>query len=109
MEKLDFITSVGHLDGGDARKRNGLPGKGPVAVVTDLCVMEPDQKTKELTVTEIHPGVTREEVEKATGWQVRFADTVSQTAPPSARELETLHDLELRTARARGQLPAHAR
>jgi glutaconate CoA-transferase subunit B len=32
VEKLDFITSAGHLEGGDSRKRAGLPGKGP----TDL-------------------------------------------------------------------------
>src|SRR4030095_11833735 len=51
VKKLDFVTSVGHLDGGDARKRLGLPGKGPVAVVTDLCLMEPDPSSKELTVT----------------------------------------------------------
>jgi glutaconate CoA-transferase subunit B len=108
VQKLDFITSVGHLDGGDARKRNGLRGKGPVAVVTDLCIMEPDQETKELTVTDIHPGVARAQVEKATGWEIRFADTVRQTTPPSARELEILRDLELRTARAHAQLPAHA-
>ncbi|MET0388891.1 MAG: CoA-transferase, partial [Polyangiales bacterium] len=42
VSKVDFVTSVGHADGGDARKRLGLPGRGPVAVVTDLCVMEPD-------------------------------------------------------------------
>src|SRR6185437_5068441 len=50
VTKLDFVTSVGHLDGGDARKRLGLPGKGPVAVVTDLCIMAPDEVSKELTV-----------------------------------------------------------
>ncbi|NEK65963.1 MAG: CoA-transferase subunit beta, partial [Xanthomonas perforans] len=53
---LDFITTVGHLDGGDARQRAGLPGAGPTVVVTDLCVMEPDPVTRELTVTALHPG-----------------------------------------------------
>src|SRR5882762_2393938 len=73
VKKLDFVTSVGHLDGGDARKRLRLPGKGPVAVVTDLCLMEPDPASKELTVTQLHPGITREEVVRATGWEIRFA------------------------------------
>src|SRR5271170_6080184 len=62
VERLDFITSVGHLDGGDARKRLGLAGQGPVAVVTVLCLMAPDPVTKELTVTHLHPGVSREKV-----------------------------------------------
>src|ERR1700741_4599281 len=67
VKQLDFVTSVGHLDGGDARKRLKLPGGGPVAVVTDLCLMEPDPLSKELTVTQLHPGVTREQVTNATG------------------------------------------
>jgi glutaconate CoA-transferase subunit B len=104
VKKLDFVTSVGHLDGGDARKRLGLPGKGPVAVVTDLCVMEPDEATKELTVTQLHPGVTREQVAKATAWEIRFAQSLKETPVPTAIELETLRDLELRTRIAHGNL-----
>ena len=103
VEKLDFITSVGYLDGGDARKRLGLPGKGPVAVVTDLCIMTPDPITKELTVTHLHPKITREQVQKATGWPIRFAESVQQTAAPNATELATLRDLEHRTAVAHGE------
>jgi glutaconate CoA-transferase, subunit B len=106
VKKLDFLTSVGYLDGGDSRKKLGLPGKGPVAVVTDLCVMTPDPTTKELTVTQLHPGVGREQVQKATGWEIRFASTVEQTAVPSDEELRVLRDLLHRTAIAHGQAPA---
>ena len=102
VSRLDFVTTVGHLDGGDARKRLGFSGKGPVAVVTDLGVMKPDPVTKELTVTHLHPGVTQDQVRKATGWNVRFAAEVEETAPPTAREIETLRDLEHRTALAHG-------
>jgi glutaconate CoA-transferase subunit B len=104
VKKLDFVTSVGHLDGGNARQRLGLPGEGPVAVVTDLCVMEPDRATKELTVTQLHPGVAREQVSKATGWEIRFAGTVQETPAPTSIELETLRDLERRTKLAHGNL-----
>ena len=106
VKKLDFVTSVGHLDGGDARKRLGLPGNGPVAVVTDLCLMEPDPVTKELTVTQLHPGVTRDQVSKATAWEIRFAETVRETPQPTGVELETLRDLERRTKIAHGNLTA---
>ena len=102
VKKLDFVTSVGHLDGGDARKRLGLPGKGPVAVVTDLCLMEPDLATKELTVTQLHPCITREQVSKATGWEIRFAGTLKETPAPTSLELETLRDRERRTRLAHG-------
>jgi glutaconate CoA-transferase, subunit B len=106
VKKLDFLTSVGYLDGGDARKKLGLPGKGPSAVVTDLCVMQPDEVTKELTVTQLHPGMTREQVQKATGWEIKFAANVQETAAPGENELSVLRDLLHRTAVAHGQTPA---
>jgi glutaconate CoA-transferase subunit B len=102
VERLDFVTSVGFLDGGDARARAGLPGKGPVAVVTDLCILEPDPATRELKVASIHPGVQRPMIERATGWPIRYASQVSTTDPPSARELGTLRELLRRTAAAHG-------
>jgi len=102
VKELDFVTSVGHLDGGDSRKRLGLPGKGPVAVVTDLCLLAPDPVSRELTVTQLHPGVTREQVARSTGWEVRFAADLKETAPPTNLELETLRDLERRTKLAHG-------
>ncbi len=100
VERIDFITSVGHLDGGDARRRLGLPGKGPVAVVTDLCVMTPDPESKELTVSQIHPGISRAQIREATGWPIRFAAQVGETPEPSRDELEVLRDLQRRTAEA---------
>ena len=106
VKKLDFVTSVGHLDGGDARQRLRLPGKGPVAVVTDLCLMRPDPVSKELTVTQLHPGVTREQVAKATSWEVRFVDQIAGTPAPTSFELETLRDLERRSKLAHGNQTA---
>jgi glutaconate CoA-transferase subunit B len=102
VEKLDFITSAGHLDGGASRERLGCPGKGPTVVITDLCVMRPDPATRELTVTEIHPGVTHEQIVAATGWSIRFASRTSETEPPTDAELEALHALLERTHRAHG-------
>jgi glutaconate CoA-transferase subunit B len=102
VDKLDFITSVGYLSGGDARKRAGIPGGGPSAVITDLCILRPDPKTFELAVTSIHPGVARELIQKKTGWAVRFAEVCGETIPPVAHELEILRDLKQRTQIAHG-------
>ena len=55
-----------------------------------------------MTVTSLHPGITRQQVRQNTSWEVRFADTVTETDPPSAGELEVLRDLHARTARAHG-------
>lgn len=106
VKKLDFLTSVGHLSGGDSRAKLGLPGKGPVAVVTDLCIMKPDETTRELTVTHMHPGVTREQVQKATGWEIKFASGTKETEAPTESELRVLRDLLHRTAVAHGHAPA---
>jgi glutaconate CoA-transferase subunit B len=102
--KLDFITSMGHGEGGDHRARLGLKTKGPTKLVTDLCIFEPDPQTKEMTVTSIHPGVTREQINDNTGWTVRYAANVVETRPPTADELTVLRDIHARTARAHGNV-----
>ena len=103
VEKLDFITSLGHGEGGDHRERLGVKTKGPTKLITDLCIMEPDPKTKEMTVTSIHPGVTREQIQENTGWTVKFADKVAETPAPTEQELKVLRELNKRTARAHGE------
>jgi glutaconate CoA-transferase, subunit B len=100
VEKLPFITSMGHGEGGEHRKRLGVTTAGPTKVMTDLCVMEPDPVTKELVVVSLHPGITRETVQAECGWTVRFADALVETAMPSAEELAILRDLHARTKRA---------
>jgi glutaconate CoA-transferase, subunit B len=102
VDKLDFITSVGYLSGGDARKHAGIQGGGPSAVITDLCILRPDPEHFELTVTSIHPGISREQIKKKTGWAVRFAEVCDQSIPPSVHELEILRDLKQRTLIAHG-------
>jgi glutaconate CoA-transferase subunit B len=104
VDQLAFITSVGFGEGGDHRQRLGLPGGGPRAIITDLCVMEPEAGSNEFVVTTLHPGVTREQVVEATGWAVRFAEQLSTTEAPRGDELEALRALEARTAAAHGQL-----
>ena len=100
--KLDFVTSMGHGEGGDHRARLGLKTKGPTKLITDLCVFEPDPVTKEMIVSSIHPGVTRDQIVASTGWTVRFAANIAETPPPNSRELQVLRELHARTARAHG-------
>jgi len=102
VEKLDFITSLGHGEGGDHRARLGVTTKGPTKLVTDLCVFEPDAHSKEMVVSSVHPGVTREQIQSNTGWQVRFADKVTETPPPTTQELAVLRELHARTKLAHG-------
>jgi glutaconate CoA-transferase subunit B len=100
VETLDFVTSAGHLDGGNARERLRLPGKGPTAVITDLGILTPDPETRELMLTSLHQGVEVGTVQEATGWKLKVAAELETTGVPTARELEVLRELKARTARA---------
>ncbi|MCZ6674399.1 MAG: CoA-transferase subunit beta [Verrucomicrobia bacterium] len=100
VERVDFITSAGYLDGGDAREKAGLKG-GPSMVITDLGVLVPEEETKELVVQQLYPGVSRDEIKEATGWDLRFAEEVSETEPPTETEINALNQLLERTRIAR--------
>jgi glutaconate CoA-transferase subunit B len=102
VEKLPFITSLGHGTGPDTRRELGVTTKGPTRVMTDLCLLEPDPQTCELTVTALYPGVTREQVQEQCGWQLKFAADLAETPPPTDEELTVLRDLQARTKAAHG-------
>src|SRR5271169_2075492 len=71
VEKLDFLTTPGYLDGPGAREEAGLPsGTGPYRVITDLGVMGYDDQTKRMQVRSLHPGVTLEQARAATGFDL---------------------------------------
>jgi glutaconate CoA-transferase subunit B len=96
VPKLDFRTTVGYGDGPQDRERLGLHGKGPTAVVTDLAVLEPDPETRELTLTQIHPGTTVEQVLEQTGWSLAVVESPADTPPPTDEELGALRELTSR-------------
>jgi glutaconate CoA-transferase, subunit B len=96
VDRLDFLTTVGHGDGPGSRERLGFRGAGPVAVITELGVLEPDPQSKELTLTQIHDGVETSQVLEQTGWDLRLADDLRVTEAPSERELGALRDLVAR-------------
>ena len=102
VDKLDFVTSVGHMSGGDAREKAGLPGKGPMAIITDLGILTPDPATKEFTLTSLHPGATVEQARAATGWELKVSPDLTTTKAPAPHELAALRDLLRRTAEAHG-------
>jgi len=98
VNAVDFVTSLGFGRTGRERSQLGIRTKGPTLLVTDLCIMRPGAETNEMIVASIHPGVTRQQIADNTGWAVRFADQVEETAPPSPLELDALRDLHARTA-----------
>jgi glutaconate CoA-transferase, subunit B len=83
VERLDFRTTSGA----------GIGGAGVTCVVTDLGVLEPDG-SGELTLVELHPDVTVERAREATGWELRVAESLRPSPPPSGDELEALRALK---------------
>ena len=104
VEELAFRTSVGYLDGGSSREKLGYLGEGPTVVITELGILRPDPETKELTLTKLHPGTSVEQVREATGWDLRVADELGVTDPPTEEELQILRDLRERTEAANKEM-----
>lgn len=90
-EKLDFRTSAGFLGGRAERQAAHLRGSGPLAVVTDLGILEPDE-TGELVLTALHPNATVEQAQANTGWALKAAAAPRRTEPPAAEELRILRE-----------------
>jgi glutaconate CoA-transferase subunit B len=89
-ERVDFITSPGFGDGAGWRRRVGLPGGGPVAVITTLGVYRFDEASGEMVLTSYHPGQSVESVRAATGWDLRVANDCRETPTPTAQELDVV-------------------
>jgi glutaconate CoA-transferase, subunit B len=93
VEQVDFVTSVGYGPTGRERQARGA---GPTLVITDHGVLEPDPETNELTLTRLHPGVTVEQARKATGWELKVAESIKPVDPPTDVELTALRRLRNR-------------
>lgn len=91
VEKLDYLTSVGWYKGGNSRKDVGLQRGGAIAVVTNLCVMKFDEKTKEMYLSEYYPGISVEKIIENTGFEIDVSRAV-ESIPPSEEELRVLRE-----------------
>lgn len=90
VDKVDFISAVGHLQGGDSRQKAGITTKGPVLCVSPLGVFDFEEKTKRMRVKSIHEWITREEIVENTGFELVFPEKVTTTKPPTKDELTLL-------------------
>lgn len=94
VEKVDFRTSPGFVDGKENWRKLKLQGGGPYAVITDLCTMKFDEETGEMMLASLHPGVTIEKVQENTPWKLKLAPKVEATPPPTEKEISTLRSLD---------------
>ncbi|HEU5170207.1 MAG TPA: CoA-transferase [Gemmatimonadales bacterium] len=91
-ERVDFITSPGHVARGGSRRELGMPGAGPVKVITDKAILEADPDG-ELALAALYPGVTTDEVRAGVGWPLRVRDALRCVEPPDAGSLRLLREV----------------
>ena len=100
VERLDFVTSSGFYDDSVAAGKPLPQGRGSTTVITDLGVMVSRRESRELVLEWLHPGVTVNQVNEATGWSLKVSPNLQETPAPNHQELITLRDLYARTASA---------
>jgi glutaconate CoA-transferase subunit B len=94
VKKLDYLTSPGFLDGPGSREKAGLIGGGPSLVVTNLCQMDFDPQTRRLRLASVHPGVSVQQVQDNTGFELAVPKNVPTTEMPTCEELDLLRMID---------------
>ena len=93
VKKVDFISAAGFLDGGDAREKLGLDG-GPRIVVSNLAVMDFHPDSKKMRLQSVHPGITVENVQNATGFELLLPEgSVPETKPPNQEQVRLIREV----------------
>ena len=92
VEKVDFVSCAGYLGGGAERADLGLSG-GPQIVVTNLAVLDFHPDTKRMRIKSVHPGVTVDEVQDATGFELLLPDgDVPETSKPTEHQVKLIRE-----------------
>lgn len=94
VNKVDFITTPGYLQGGASREKAGLKVGGVYKVITHLGIFGFDEKSRRMRLEALHPGATVEEVVERTGFEVIIPKDVPVTEPPTQEELRILRELD---------------
>ena len=92
-DAVDFITSPGQRNKYGTRRELGMPGAGPVRIVTDVGILEPSPGDGELELVGVYAGVDVAAVKEKVGWPLRTRANVAALPPPSAEELRLLRDV----------------
>ncbi len=102
VEKVDFITGQGYLEGYDSREKLGLPGSGPAKIVTNLATYDFDEETKRMRLCTVHPGISIDTVKENTGFELIIPENVPETEIPSEEILEFMNKIDPENVRAMG-------
>ena len=90
VEQLDFVTSPGHLKGGNTRDPHTFPGNGPRFVITDRALFDFENESREMTLKALAPGQTVDQIRKDIAWDLRVSESLHETEPPTDEELHLI-------------------
>ncbi len=91
VRKLDYLTSPGHLDGADGRRKAGLREGGPTVVITNMAVFRFDGLTKRMYLAGYYPGITPQQILENMEFTVDVS-RAAEVAPPTPGELKILRE-----------------
>lgn len=94
VEKVDFVTSPGYLNGGKSRREAGLITGGVYKVVTHLAILGFDEEEGVMCLEGLQPGITVDKVRENTGFDLLVKDNLYKASPPTEVELEILRTLD---------------
>lgn len=94
VERVDFVTTPGYIDGPGAREKWNMPeGSGPSVIITNKAILKFDSETCEAYLASYHPGNTVEEVLDNTPWELKVAEDVHETQPPTEEEIRVIREV----------------
>lgn len=93
-KNLSYLTTPGYLQGGDSRIQAGLKGGGPSRIITDKAILDFEPTSKKMRLLELHPGVTVEEVQELTEFELVISSNIETTQEPTESELSLIREFD---------------
>ena len=94
VNKIDYCTSPGYLEGWDSREKAGLTQGGPSAVITDKCIFRFEEGSHEMILDSLHPGVTIDDILPFIPWELKISPQLHETAVPTQEECDIIAALD---------------
>jgi len=94
VDKLNFITTPGYIDGPDGRKNAGLPEGGPYRVITQLAMYDFEEKTKKMRLISLHPGITLNDIKENSAMEIIIPEKISTSPEPTYEDIKILREID---------------
>jgi len=109
--EVDMVSGAGY----NPKRWNGQPypeGMELNTIITNLCVMNFGGDNKAIQVVSLHPGVTFDQVQLETGFELLKSPQIHETPAPTKEQLEIIQQLDphqFRTSIIKGNPAGHAK